>query len=42
MNCWKFRKDNQQRNLIFFIRDVQRLSRKRVGPSGSKRKISFI
>nr|DAT76998.1 MAG TPA: hypothetical protein [Caudoviricetes sp.] len=27
MNCWKIRKDNQQRNLIFLIRDVQRLSR---------------
>nr|DAV40619.1 MAG TPA: hypothetical protein [Caudoviricetes sp.] len=28
--------------ILFFIRDVQRLSRKRVEPSGPKRKVSFI
>nr|DAW76645.1 MAG TPA: hypothetical protein [Caudoviricetes sp.] len=27
MNCWNVLMDNQQRNLIFLIRYVQRLSR---------------
>nr|DAN68794.1 MAG TPA: hypothetical protein [Caudoviricetes sp.] len=27
MNCWNALMGNQQRNLIFLIRDVQRLSR---------------